>query len=268
MVVPPIAAQVSAKRVAARECGRVDRCGRAAARRRGRSATCWKSCRLVRSMTSCFMSNDPWGRRLQPFVTVTFRKVAGISVRPPPLFWATNSLLSSWASSRSRKSFDAASNAFIVGPVEAPERFEEVGRRTVAPEVPGALLEADVRRSDPGRFEALAHLALVAPGHGADEAFGRRRRIGSADLQDLRDQRRVAGNPVAHDDPAARLRHADQLLRDVERPGSEHRAEDGDDEVVSVAMRMPVEIRRVAFLEAQVGRDPPLSRAPCPQPRG
>ena len=72
---------------------------------------------------------------------------------------------------------------------------------------------------------------LDAPRHRADEPFRRRRRVRGADLQDLRDQRRVAGDPVAHDDPAAGPRHPHHLLGHVERPGREHRAEDADDEV-------------------------------------
>ena len=71
---------------------------------------------------------------------------------------------------------------------------------------------ARLTRSKPmfsGRMPAAAKRSrtwlLVAPGHRADEAFRRRRRVGGADLQDLRDQRRVARDPVAHDDPAAGL---------------------------------------------------------------
>ena len=50
-------------------------------------------------------------------------------------------------------------------------------------------------------------------------------------MQDLRDERRVARDPVAHDDPPAGPGHAHHLARDVERPRREHRAEDADDEV-------------------------------------
>ena len=78
----------------------------------------------------------------------------------------------------------------------------------------------------PGRGEALDDVVGHAPRHRADEALGRRRRVRRADPEDLRDERRVAGDPVPHDDAPAAPGHPHHLLGDVERPGREHRAED------------------------------------------
>ena len=83
----------------------------------------------------------------------------------------------------------------------------------------------------PAAAKRSTTLALDAPRHRADEALRRRRRVRGADLQDLRHQRRVVRDPVAHDDAAAGPRHAHHLLGHVERLGREHRAEDADDEV-------------------------------------
>jgi hypothetical protein len=47
----------------------------------------------------------------------------------------------------------------------------------------------------------------------------------------LRNESRVVGDPVAHDDAAARLCDSDHLLGDVEGLGSEHRAENGERQI-------------------------------------
>ena len=60
--------------------------------------------------------------------------------------------------------------------------------------------------------KSLDHVALDSPCHGANEAFQRWRaneafqrwrRICGADFQDLRDQCRIMGNPVSHDNPTS-----------------------------------------------------------------
>ena len=51
---------------------------------------------------------------------------------------------------------------------------------------------------------------------------------------------------------SARPGHPDDFLRNVERPGSEHRAEDRNDEVEAVVREIP-KVGRIALLEAQVG---------------
>ena len=96
-------------------------------------------------------------------------------------------------------------------------------------------------------------MALDTPGHRTDEAFRRRRREARADLQDLRHERRIVRDPVAHDDPAARFRDANHLFRHVERLGREHRAKSADDEIEGSIGELP-QIRRVALLEAEIGQ--------------
>ena len=100
-------------------------------------------------------------------------------------------------------------------------------------------------RAPTGAREAIDHVLLDPPRHRADETLGRRRRVGRADLEDLGDQGRIVGNPVAHDDPAAGPRHTDELLGDVERLRREHRSEDADDEVEASSSRSAGSMRRL-----------------------
>ena len=83
----------------------------------------------------------------------------------------------------------------------------------------------------PAAPKALNHVALDAPRHRADEPFRWRRRVGRTDFQDLRHQRRVTGNPVAHHDSPAGPRHPDHLLRDIKRLRRKHRAKNAHDEI-------------------------------------
>ena len=133
------------------------------------------------------------------------------------------------------------------------------GTRRRAPTAEPGKLNVYVSRSNeifssgtPAAANRSITLLLDAPRHRADEPFRRRRRVGGADLQDLRHQRRIVGDPVPHDDPAAGPRHAHHLLGHVERLGREHRAEDADDEVEAVVLEL-VQIGRVALLEPEVG---------------
>ena len=104
-----------------------------------------------------------------------------------------------------------------------------------------------------GVCEPLDHVLLDAPGHRADEPFRRRRGVRRADLQNLRHQRRIIGDPVSHHDPTAGPCHANHLLRDIERSRREHRPEDADDEVEAVVLEL-VQVRCVAFLEPELVR--------------
>jgi len=85
-----------------------------------------------------------------------------------------------------------------------------------------------------GPTESLDDVRINAPSHGAHETIRRRRRERRADPQQLRNERRIAGNPVAHHHAATRLGHSDHLLGNVERQGREHRAKHGDGQVERV----------------------------------
>src|SRR5215471_5800579 len=102
------------------------------------------------------------------------------------------------------------------------------------PEHPCRPLELDLVGPDTGSLKALPYQILVAPVHGAHEAFGWRGSVGAADLQDLGDQRRIARNPVAHDNASAAPRDPDHLASNVEWPWREHGAENADHEVEPV----------------------------------
>src|SRR5205085_400548 len=99
--------------------------------------------------------------------------------------------------------------------------------------------------------ESFDHVVLDAPGHRADEPIRRRRRVRGADLQDLGHQRRIAWDPVPHDDPAAGPRYPNDLLCHVERLRGEHRSEDADDEIEAVIGDI-AQVGRIAFLESAV----------------
>ena len=83
---------------------------------------------------------------------------------------------------------------------------------------------------------------------------------GAADLEDLRDEGRIARDPVAHHDTSAGLRDADHLLRDIERARREHGAEDGDHEVEAVRLQS-AQIAGVALGEPAI-REPEFLCAP------
>src|SRR5207237_8062001 len=106
-----------------------------------------------------------------------------------------------------------------------------------------------------GSLEAAAHFSLVAPGHWADKAFRRRRGVGRTYPQDLRDEGRIAGDPVAHDDAPARTSDANHLARHIVRARGKHGSENTHDEIEAVVSDAR-EIGRVAPLKAEAGQAP------------
>src|SRR5688572_16033186 len=117
-------------------------------------------------MTSCFMSNGSLGKARSAFRHGDFQEGRGDFGSFAALVLGDEQLAKLLGQLALAEVLRCRLERVHRRPVEAPERVEQAGRRTVAAEVPGALLEADVRRGDPCRFEALAHLALVAPSHG------------------------------------------------------------------------------------------------------
>lgn len=135
------------------------------------------------------------------------------------------------------------------GAVEFAEEFDEAGRALVGRrEIKGILPHRDVVVGNAGLREALDDLCFDSPGHGADEPFGWRGRERRADSQQVGDKRRIAGDPVTHDDAAARLGDADQFLCDLERLGCEHCAEDREADVERIVCHT-FEPASVAFQE-------------------
>ena len=73
-------------------------------------------------------------------------------------------------------------------------------------------------------------------------------------------QRRIAGNPVAHHDPAARLCDPHHFLGHVEGPGRKHRSKNADDKIEAV-ISDPGKIGRIALLKPHVRQ----AELPCAQ---
>lgn len=135
------------------------------------------------------------------------------------------------------------------GAVEFAEEFYEAGRALVGRrEIESILPNRDVVLGDSGLREALDDVCFDSPGHGADEPFRRRGREGRADSQQLGDKRRIAGDPVTHNDAAAGLGDTDQFLCDLERLGCEHCPEDREADVERI-VRHTFEPASVAFQE-------------------
>src|SRR5262244_1044835 len=80
--------------------------------------------------------------------------------------------------------------------IVSPELGDEAFRRARIVEHVGIPREGYPLLRHARRAEPLRHIALDAPRHRADKAFGWRWRVGGADLEDLRDQGGIAGNPV------------------------------------------------------------------------
>ena len=99
--------------------------------------------------------------------------------------------------------------------------------------------------------ESLDYVGVDSPRHRADEAVRGRRRIRRADLEQLRDERRIVWDPVSHDDSATRARYAHHLFRNLERLGRKHRAENTYDQIER-SVRQLGQIGSVAFLKATV----------------
>src|SRR5262249_26386338 len=111
--------------------------------------------------------------------------------------------------------------------------------------------ERDLLSWNPRALKSLDHIALDAPRHGTNEAFRRGRRICGADFQDLRDQCRIVGNPVPHNDPTPGSGHSHQLLRHIEWFRREHRSEDAHHKVKAPIFKL-MQIGRIAFLELTI----------------
>src|SRR5262249_48811500 len=79
--------------------------------------------------------------------------------------------------------------------------------------------------------KSLEHVVFDTPRHRADEALRWGRRVGGTNLENLRHQRGVAGNPVSHDNPATGPGYAHYLLSHIEGLWRKHGAEDTHDEV-------------------------------------
>src|SRR5262245_48587581 len=103
-------------------------------------------------------------------------------------------------------------------------------------------------------------MVLHTPGHGTDEAFGRRRRIGRAYLEYLRHKRRIIRNPVAHHNPTAGIRDADHLPGDIEGLWGKHGSEHGDGQIEGI-VGDALEIACITLLERQSSE--PLCRGPA-----
>lgn len=115
----------------------------------------------------------------------------------------------------------------------------------------GVLEERDVFLWHPRGGKSLHHVSLNPPGHRADKAFWRRRRVRRADFQDLSHQCRIVWNPVSHRDPPAGPGHPHHLLGDIKGFGGEHCAKNADDEIEAAIFEI-VEIGGVAFLKLAV----------------
>lgn len=103
-----------------------------------------------------------------------------------------------------------------------------------------------------GLDEPLDDVCFDAPGDGTDEAFRRRRHERSADLEQLRDESRIAWDPVGHDDAAARFCDAHHFFCDVEGLRREHGAEQGYGHVEGMNV-YSFQVGGIAFLELQAG---------------
>ena len=71
-----------------------------------------------------------------------------------------------------------------------------------------------------------------------------------ADLQQLRYERRIVWNPVAHDNAAAWFGNAHHLLGDIEGLGRKHSAKHGHDHIKRMVVNA-VQVARVSFLKLQ-----------------
>jgi hypothetical protein len=138
------------------------------------------------------------------------------------------------------------------GAVILSEVREHVRRLSGRVERVRVLGEGDIFFPDAGGGEAIDDVVFDSPRHRADESVRRRRGVGGADLENLRDERGIAGDPVAHDDAPAGLGDAHHFFGDVHRPRGEHRAEDAHDEIEGVIFQI-LKIAGVALLELAVG---------------
>ena len=114
-------------------------------------------------------------------------------------------------------------------------------------------LASDMVGRNAGGPEAFPHGSLDPPRDGADKPLRRRRGEGGANTEDLGHERRIAADPVAHDDPSAGLGHPHGLACDVEWPWRKHRAEHADHSI-ELPVGHAIEVGCVPFLKSDVGQ--------------
>ena len=98
--------------------------------------------------------------------------------------------------------------------------------------------------------ESFDNMGFDTPGHWADKSFRRRRSVSGTDLQYLRHQRRIIGNPITHDNASAAFSYTHFLLCHIMRLRRKHRAK-----------KTHYDIKRLIFQVAQIGRIPFLKPA-------
>jgi len=167
------------------------------------------------------------------------------------LFWLLNRASSSFCRSPARPLFSAASKRIHRWTIIFSKRGNELRRGPWKIEAVGVLEVRDVFLWHPRGGKSLHHVSLNSPGHRADKAFWRRRRVRRADFQDLSHQCRIVWNPVSHRDPPAGPGHPHHLLGDIKGFGGEHCAKNADDEIEAEIFEI-VEIGGVAFLKLAV----------------
>src|SRR5262245_3462308 len=100
--------------------------------------------------------------------------------------------------------------------------------------------------------KSFYYVALDPRCYRVDEALWRWRCVGGADLQNLRHQRRIIGNPVAHNDSTSGPGHPYHLFGHFERFERKHRAKDAHDKIKRLVRHL-MQVGRIAFLEPAVG---------------
>src|ERR1051326_6680195 len=79
------------------------------------------------------------------------------------------------------------------------ELFDVFRRRSIEAKNESVRSARNIFRGNSRGSESFGDMALDAPGHGANKAFWRWRRVRRADLQNLRDQCWVVRDPISHE---------------------------------------------------------------------
>src|SRR6267154_1532247 len=131
--------------------------------------------------------------------------------------------------------------------------MDEVYRGFVGPvELVGFLDHRYFVAGHTGLSKSLDDVSFDAPGYGTSEALRRRRHERHTDLEQLRDKRGVAWDPVPHNDAAARFCDPHHFFGDIERFWREHRSEHRDGYVEGMVPH-PFQIAGITLLELQPG---------------